>query len=83
MSPRKPDFLNMDLGKAPVDRGSSMGTSGRRVRDRKVQEQRATFIQSQGMANEAHVIIITNHKGKRVGVNTDSFHGIPEEPRPM
>jgi len=57
-----------------------MGTLGRRVRDGKVQEQRATFIQSQGMANEANMIIITNHKGERVGVDADSFNSIPEGP---
>jgi hypothetical protein len=82
MSPCKPNFLNMDLGKTLIGGVSSMGTLGRRVtRDGKVQEQRATFIQSQGMANKAHVIIITNHKGERVGMDTDSLNGIPEEPR--
>ena len=83
MSPCKPNFLNMDLGKFSVSRASSMGNLGRRVREGKVKEQRATFIQSQGMANKAHVIIITNHKGERVGMDADSFNGIPEEPRPI
>jgi hypothetical protein len=70
----------MDLGKALVGRVSRMG---RRVRDGKVQEQRATFVQSQGMANDANMIIITNHKGERVRMDTDGFNSIPEEPHPI
>ena len=73
----------MDLRKTLVGGDSSMGTLGRRIRDGKVKEQRATFIQSQGMANEANVIIITNHEGERVGVDAHSFNSIPEEPHPI
>lgn len=56
---------------------------GRRVGYGKVQEQRAVFVQSQSMANEANVIIITNHKGGRDGMDADSFNSIPEESHPI
>lgn len=63
------------VGETVVGKASNMGS----IRDGKVQEQWATFVQSQGMANKANMIVITNHKGEGVGMDADSFDSIPEE----